>query len=575
MQRGLIVFFFISLALVCRAQNPLPAWDSDSQKAWWTQNPTPDSWPKAAKDLQTQLEASYKKDGASCFSQADFQGWMEHLEWIELGVASSTSLADADNLKTFIALGKDESISHLFVKKLDPRDNKKQALQKLILLAQANLDDLHEYAALGVAYSLVFDQAFPWSWPHNQVAQAAVPIGNFDVVERFNFYVQANRNKKTALDLTQITVENLKFLVDSEVKLSELEYAQKSHISYSHFGDAFFSIKYDESRVKPNENIVFNWPGKTYLLSDIEKMGGICVDQAYYASILGKGRGIPTIFFHGQGTGGGHAWFGYLSSSGKWELDCGRYASQNYPKGYAIDPQTWQGIDDTVLTNLFKTGAKNSNYQSAMTALAWARLHVDDPSCRQILDDARSIMPEWAGTWKMEGALLELSNVDLDQKKAFYQAWITQFTTFPEMKVAGQQHLLAALKQANDPEAENLQRSIIMANRSEGFDLGIQGSTIGIMEKMDAKDWDGAKLDYQKAIRDFADQGGGTLLLGLIVPYVETCLKDGQVHQAKEGIKFTEDRMFFEPDSITARTFDDLKKKVDAAKISSDQPAAL
>ena len=78
-----------------------------------------------------------------------------------------------------------------------------------------------------------------------------------------------------------------------------------------------------------------------------------------YASEIGKGRGVPTIYFTGQGTDGGHAWFGYLSRSGKWELDCGRYASQNYPKGYALDPQTWQVVNDTTLQDLAKNGGSN------------------------------------------------------------------------------------------------------------------------------------------------------------------------------------------------------------------------
>ena len=237
----------------------------------------------------------------------------------------------------------------------------------------------------GIAFSLVFDRPFPEDWPHPQVEQSAVPIGDLDVVQRFNFYVQSNRDHKLEQDPSQLTFEKLKFLVDSEVKLSELEYAQHSSISYSHFEDAFFFIKYNESRATSG-SFAFEWDQPTYLLKDIETNGGICVDQAYYATILGKGRGIPTIYFHGQGTSGGHAWFGYLSNSGKWELDCGRYESQNYPKGYAVDPQTWEPIDDTILTNFFKNGDTNANFHPAENALAWARLQNTDSICKKILD---------------------------------------------------------------------------------------------------------------------------------------------------------------------------------------------
>ena len=131
-----------------------------------------------------------------------------------------------------------------------------QALRNLVKLAQANMADLHEYAALGVAFSLVFDEPFPADWPHSQVGQDAVPVGDLNIVKRFQFYVQANRDKKLELDLTQLRVEDLKYLVDSEVKLSELEYAQgQSHIPYDHFDQAFFSINYDTSRISSGNEV--------------------------------------------------------------------------------------------------------------------------------------------------------------------------------------------------------------------------------------------------------------------------------------------------------------------------------
>jgi len=393
------------------------------------------------------------------------------------------------------------------------------------------------------------------------VKQEAVPIGDLDVVTRFNFYVQSNRDKKLDQDLTQLTFDQLKFLVDSEVKLSELAYAQQNRISSSHFDDAFFSIKYNVERVSSG-NFAFTWDLPTYTLQDIETNGGICVDQAYYASLLGKGRGIPTLYFHGQGADGGHAWFGYLARSGKWELDCGRYASQNYPKGYALDPQTWQVIDDTTLIHFFKNGEKDPRFQPAQNALAWARLHAGDPSEKTILDQARALMPELTQTWEMEAALLEQTNASDDDLKAFYQDWVKQFVPYLDMKVEGQRHLLALLKKDNDPEAESLQRDIIETNQTSGFDVGIQGSADVIFAKTDARDWEAARNEYEKTIRDFGEQGGGTLFYEVVEPYITTCLKDNQLDQAAKAIEFTEAHMPLDSGSILGLEFDKLKGKV-------------
>jgi len=568
MQKRLAILLLALATVPCPAQKAvsrnLPSWNETAQKAWWASNPSPNSWPKAADALQVQLEAAYKQNGGRVFSDSDFQGWMEHLEWIRLGLACPDVLADATHLKTFIALGQDEVISHLFVEKIDPLDVKDEALKNLLRLSDANAADLHEYAALGVAYSLVFDQPFPDDWPHPQVSRDAVPIGDPDLVARFHFYVQSNRDKKLDLDLTQLSFENLKFLVDSEVKLSELEYAQNNRISYSQFGDAFLSIRYDTARIGKT-TAVYDWPFPSYTLAEIEKNGGICIDQAYYAETLGKGRGIPTIRFTGYGMDGAHAWFGYLSNSGKWELDCGRYENQDFPKGFAVDPQTWQPIDDSVLENLFKNGAKNPSYQPAMNALAWARLHANGASYAQILDDARSIMPEWSGTWRLQAELVEKSG-DADKKKEFYQSWITQFENFPEMKVEGQKRLYLDLKAANDPDADDLLKDIILQNRSEGFDLGIGAGAEAMNEKLKAQDWDGARLEFEKSIRDFGQDGGLTLYMKIVEPYIRTCLQNNQLDLADQAVGFTEDRMTMDPQSQVGQEFSELKGEVAAKK---------
>ena len=568
MTRGFAIILLALGLVFCPAQvgwaQGLASWNENNQQAWWAKNPTSATWSQAADALQAQLEADYKENGAHVFSDSDFRNWLEHLEWIRLGLANPSGIADPNDLKTFVALGQDDTVSHLFIEKLDPLDVPKQALANLIRLSEANAADLHEYAALGVAYSLVFDQPFPQNWPHSQVAPAAVPIGDLDIVKRFNFYVQANRDKKTEQDLTTLSFENLKFLVDSEVSLSELAFAQKNKTSYSQFSDVYFSIRYDTTRVSAT-SAVYVWPDSSYTLADIEKDGGICIDQAYYADTIGKGRGIPTIRFTGYGMDGAHAWMGYLSNSGKWELDVGRYEQQDFPKGFAVDPQTWQPIDDSTLENLFKNGAKNPNYQPAMTALTWAHLHQNEPSYAQILDDAHDIMPEWSGTWRLQAALVDKSG-DLDRIKKFYQDWVAQFGNFSEMKVEGQKRLYLDLKAANDPDADGLLKDIVLQNRSEGFDLGIEAGAETMNEKLKAQDWDAARTAFERTIRDFGQQGGLTLYIKIIYPYVETCLHDQQIDQASHAVSFIDDQMSIDPTSQLGKDYTELKKQVAAKK---------
>ena len=129
-------------------------------------------------------------------------------------------------------------------------------------------------------------------------------------------------------------------------------------------------------------------------------------------------------------------------------------------------------------------------------------------------------MPEWSGTWRLQAALVDKGG-DLDKTKAFYQSWITQFGTYPEMKVEGQKRLYLALKAANDPDADGLLKDIILQNRSEGFDLGIAAGADAINEKLKANDWDGARMAFESTIRDFGEDGGLTLYSKIVYPYVD------------------------------------------------------
>jgi hypothetical protein len=546
-----------------RAQG-LATWDDRLLHAWWTKYPSPDTWPKAADAIKAQLEAAYKSDGSRVFSDPDFQAGMDQLAWVELGLACPDQISDPAHLKTFVALGQDLAVSHLFVEKISPLDVPDQALANILRLSEANAADLHEYAALGVAFALVWDQPFPDTWPHRQVARDAVPIGDLDIVPRFNYYVQANRNHKLLLDPTRLSFENLKYLVDSKVKLSEFDWAQANQVSLSHFNDAYFSIQYATARIS-NTQDVYDWPGTSYKLADIKQSGGICIDQAYFAVTLGKGLGIPTMMFTGYGMDGAHAWMGYLSESGKWELEIGRYETQDFPKGFAVDPQTWQPIDDATLVNLFKNGANNPSYQPEMTALAWAHLHEHDANYAQILDDAHTIMPEWSGTWRLQAALVD-AGTDLDAKKKFYNDWIAQFGNFPEMKVEGQKRLYRALKAADDPDADGVLKDIVLQNRSEGFDFAIEVSADALKDKLISGDWDGSREVFERALKDYGQQGGLTLYSKIVYPYIMVCLKADKLDLAERAVDSVQNYMTIDADSQVGQDFTELKNKITSQK---------
>ena len=152
--------------------------------------------------------------------------------------------------------------------------------------------------------------------------------------------------------------------------------------------------------------------------------------------------------------------------------------------------------------------------------------------------------------------------------KSFYQDWANQFGNYPDMKVEGQKRLYLALKAANDPDADGVLKDIILQNRSEGFDLGIEAGAQAMIEKLKVQDWDGARSDYEQTIRDFGQQGGLTLYVKAVYPYIMTCLKNNKIEMADHAIGYTEDRMTIDMNSQMGQKFIELKNKVTAAKLA-------
>src|SRR5690606_25541101 len=112
----------------------------------------------------------------------------------------------------------------------------------------------------------------------------------------------------------------------------------------------------------------------SYSLSSIRALGGICVDQAYFAWQAGKAKGIPTIIFSGAGNDGAHAWVGYYDANRGWNMDVGRYSQGEYVTGRAFSPQDWRHFTDHELRFLRVRFPLGTRYLDEISHLEKARL---------------------------------------------------------------------------------------------------------------------------------------------------------------------------------------------------------
>jgi hypothetical protein len=300
-------------------------------------------------------------------------------------------------------------------------------------------------------------------------------------------------------------------------------------------------------------------------LDDIKEKGGICVDQGYFAAMAGKAKGLPTLFFTGQGDSGGHAWFGYLDAPGRWVTDCGKYAEENYPVGQAMDPQTWKPITDTELTFLAKGRERSEGYRQAKLWTDYATA-MGPQEGNQFIHAALDLQPEFLSAWSVRGTWTDQTGTP-PAKEEFWQAFVKRFARYPDLKVAGQEKLLELAKARGDETtAKNLERQILVQNRTKRFDLSIGATAAKVGEKIEAGDWVGAESAYRQALREFKGQSGGHLLYGLIAPFVETALAEGQPKTAKNALQEAKRVLKAGKDTLVGQALLELENQVKAAQ---------
>ena len=439
-----------------------------------------------------------------------------------------------------------------------------------------------EFPALAVALAVVYDQAFPLDWPHAQVARAKIPFvwNNWNAL--FDYFIDAQHEGKLLADLGTLSPAQLRFMVDLPLERSELDWVQANvRTARPVFEKTFFSIKYDVPRL---EKGVFTWPGKEYRLARIAESGGICVDQAYFAAMAGKAKGLPTLFFTGQGSFGGHAWFGYLREEG-WFLDGGRYAPHNYVTGFARDPQNWEKINDHRLAFLSAPIGSVTLYNYSRNLLALALLPGvrDDIAQRQrLLGAALAVDPKLPEIWNAVGDALR----ELGQNEALrrhYQAMAVQFAAQDDLRVEALHALELLEVAAGRADAAEAARAQILAARS---DLAIAEAAEAVERQVRAGDMAGAEKRFEEFLDDFSRRAKrkekvsmGDLFEGLVLPYVSALDAAGQDPLAARALAAAEPHFDLDgPDNLLGAYFRQLRaalqKRMKPAQEAAPEPAS-
>jgi hypothetical protein len=184
------------------------------------------------------------------------------------------------------------------------------------------------------------------------------------------------RNEQRLLfGLNTLPTDLAVYLVATTATVDEMEWALRAYAGDRNVGKRYSDLTYDTASFK------YNKPKKieamTYTLENLRKVGGVCEEQAYFASHVARAIGVPASYISGQNADMSHAWVGFLQDRGgviAWNMDEGHYDDYEKILGWANDPHTGERISDSELAmsaEAFRTATPTRYAAIAFVDAAW------------------------------------------------------------------------------------------------------------------------------------------------------------------------------------------------------------
>jgi hypothetical protein len=424
--------------------------------------------------------------------------------------------------------------SDQFFTLISPVDQPSMVLSILAGLWLRNPSDFRDYANLAIAIAVVYDVPPPPGWPHRQVSPQALPRRLLPPVDAFTFFVRSDQSGATLQHLRQLPASELKFVVDTGATFDEMVWAQKAvRTPLAQLAKLYDVVRYRRDRVTGGAMM---WPQPTYRLPDILQAGGICVDQAYFAAMVGKAKGVPTLLFRGEGLDGRHAWFGFLDGNGRWQLDCGRYAEQKFVSGLAFDPQTWTNISDHELAFLSEGFRRLPLYQTSRLHAQFAEVCFragDFAGAAQAARNAVNVEPRNLDAWQLVLAAQQRLHASAPQIEGLLQEAARAFQRYPDVEAEFRTLYIASLRARGETSlADQLERSTARKYEATRSDLSIQQAQDIMKRSLASDDLNNRIRTFYSVLNSFGRGAGIDFYDQIVFPFVEHLLQNDRATDA-------------------------------------------
>lgn len=347
-----------------------------------------------------------------------------------------------DDTKQFSAwLVKNHEVSRLLFRALPELEKPEGGMEKLHALWKKDDKRVAAYGNLAVAFATTISVS-PWyKQPHPA-----------DYLESFDWYTD-NSKVPFRTDLKVVPYEISRYLTDTNLSIEERQWAVHRYSGKRVLSQCYFDVRYDYDYLK---GVPKKIAAVDFTLQNLAnpKIGGVCIEQAYYSSQVCKALGEPATIVCGRGVRGSHAWVASLKLKkvgqawqAVWDSQTARYAYDSYFVGDVYDPATGKNIQDCELMligaaaqlpldrreqadaacELAQFVADQSKTPTKVTALVEIKKLADAFNKRNPATDKNATqadITDWSAAHPIDSSLVEsLINQSIDSNLAHRPVW--------------------------------------------------------------------------------------------------------------------------------------------------------
>lgn len=243
-----------------------------------------------------------------------------------------------------------------------------------------------------------------------------LPDSNSPLLDCFRWYARPMTTLR--YDLKTMPYELLRFVADSRLTLAERQWAAQNYANSASPAKSYFDLRYDTDHYR--KGLPKRIEKLDYTLMNLRQVGGVCIEQAYYAAQVCKSMGVPAAVVYGSAKNGiGHAWVAVIKpipggSGLTWDTATGRYPSMQFFTGEVYDPTDGGMLLDSELTLAgFAAQLPLPRREDAFAATLLARM-VNKANGKKLTVDLESIRKLAAAYNARHAGKTDVPKVDLD-----------------------------------------------------------------------------------------------------------------------------------------------------------------